>query len=86
MPEVRNPLMRARIISTSAVFRCTTDTHIVTAVPTPYPPIEVSQSQGYYWTDAWQAGERETLEALEAGEGKTFATTHDLIQWLLAEG
>lgn len=45
------------------------------------PPL-ASSTQAYYWTRAWQSGERETLAALGAGEGIEFDSADALVQWL----
>lgn len=39
--------------------------------------------QGYYWTRAWQAGERESLRDLGEGESRRFENGLDAIRWLL---
>jgi len=45
----------------------------------------MSPSQAYYWTRAWQAAERESLAAREAGESRTFDSAEDAIRYLLHE-
>lgn len=35
-----------------------------------------------YWTDQWQADEREALEQLARGEAKRFSTTAEALAWL----
>lgn len=32
----------------------------------------MERDQAYFWTDEWQAGEREAAEQIEAGEGRVF--------------
>lgn len=36
--------------------------------------VEIDPEQAYFWTDEWQAGEREVDEDLAAGRSKTFDT------------
>ena len=47
-------------------------------------PAAVPASQMYYWTRAWQEGERRALEELERGEGRNFDDPRDAIRWLLS--
>jgi hypothetical protein len=42
-----------------------------------------ADDQSYYFSDEWQADERESLAAIERGEGRTFARADDAIRWLL---
>jgi hypothetical protein len=42
-------------------------------------------SQDYYWSAAWQAGERESLEEYRRGEGVNFDCSEDAIKWLLGD-
>jgi hypothetical protein len=44
-----------------------------------------SPSQAYYWTRAWQEGEREALADLEAGRSIVFKDSRDAIRYLLTE-
>ena len=44
----------------------------------------LDEGQAYYWKHSWQVGERETIEALARGEGRTFANAQDTIKWLLS--
>jgi hypothetical protein len=46
-------------------------------------PAAIPVSQMYYWTGAWQQGEREALEEIERGEGRYFDNPRDAIRWLL---
>lgn len=41
--------------------------------------LEADREQAYFWTDAWQAGEREADADIAAGRVKTFDTMDDLI-------
>ncbi|MCY3920690.1 MAG: hypothetical protein OXG38_12935 [Chloroflexi bacterium] len=41
------------------------------------------KSQDYYWTPEWQAGEREALAEIAAGQTKEFENARDAIRWLL---
>jgi AbrB family looped-hinge helix DNA binding protein len=43
------------------------------------PKQVIDKSQAYFWTEAWQAGEREAEEDLRAGRMKEFETLEDLI-------
>jgi len=43
------------------------------------------RDQEYYWTEEWQAGERETRTELAAGNGVRFDTADDAIRWLLTD-
>jgi len=47
-------------------------------------PASIPASQMYYWTRAWQEGERRALEELERGEGRHFDDPRDAIRWLLS--
>lgn len=46
------------------------------------PPV-TSPAQAYYWTNAWQAREMESLAELGAGHGRTFDDPKEAIRWLL---
>ena len=46
-------------------------------------PISIPASQLYYWTQAWQAGEREADQDREKGDIVRFADPDDAIRWLL---
>jgi hypothetical protein len=47
----------------------------------------VSHAEAYYWSATWQAGEKESLAALENGEGITFDSDDptDVARWLLSD-
>ncbi len=47
-------------------------------------PAAIPASQLYYWTGAWQRGEREALEAIERGDSREFDNPRDAIRWLLS--
>ena len=47
------------------------------------PPV-TSRGQAYFWSQAWQEGEQETLAAPERGEGKVFSDALSAISWLLS--
>ena len=47
------------------------------------PPLVIPESQEYYWTSEWQAGEREALAEIAAGQTKEFESAQDAIRWLL---
>jgi len=49
------------------------------------PKQVIDKSQAYFWTEAWQAGEREAQEDLEAGRVARFKTLEALIADLDAE-
>jgi len=49
------------------------------------PKQVIDKSQAYFWTEAWQAGEREAQEDLEAGRVARFNTLEELIADLDAE-
>lgn len=42
------------------------------------------REQEYYWSEEWQAAERDSLAQLEAGEGVDFDNATDLIRWLFS--
>ena len=46
----------------------------------PSPPIPGSQD--YYWSEAWQEGEREAMKEYGRGEAVTFDCAEDAIRWL----
>ena len=43
----------------------------------------IPASQEYYWTSAWQAGEREGLADLAAGRSRAFDDPLELARYLL---
>lgn len=45
----------------------------------------MTDEQAYYWSDAWQQDEQETLDALAEGKGLEFSNADALIQWLCGE-
>ena len=53
------------------------------SVPRKTPPA-IGKGQAYYWSAKWQADEQETVDALERGAGRTFASGKDAIRWLLS--
>lgn len=48
-------------------------------------PIMISSDQEYYWTHAWQVGEIEALDEINAGDTHVFADPEEAIRWLLSE-
>ena len=46
------------------------------------PPLFVSRDELFYWTAAWQAGERESSAELKAGQARRFASGEELLSWL----
>lgn len=42
-------------------------------------PKQIPKDQAWFWTDEWQAGEREVDEAIARGEVETFDNVEDLI-------
>lgn len=53
-----------------------------TTRPAGSPPLVIPDAQEYYWTDAWQAGELESLAELAAGGGETFESWEAAIRFL----
>lgn len=51
----------------------------------PRPMYSVPESQIYFWSDAWQRAERESLDELERGEGVVFDDPAEAARWLLAD-
>ncbi len=47
-------------------------------------PTSVPTDELYYWSETWQAGEAETIDALARGEGQTFKTAKEAIRYLLS--
>lgn len=43
----------------------------------------IPADQAWYWTDEWQAAEREAHEDIKAGRTKRFDTVNDLMQDLM---
>ncbi len=50
------------------------------------PPLFVSRDEFFYWTAAWQTGERESAAEFRAGQGRRFTSRADLLGWLQAPG
>jgi antitoxin MazE len=46
------------------------------------PVMVIDKSQAYFWTDEWQAGEREAEEAKKKGKFKDFKKAEEAIKWL----
>ncbi len=49
------------------------------------PKQVIDKNQAYFWTEAWQEGEREVEEDLRTGRVERFETLADLIADLDAE-
>ncbi len=47
-------------------------------------PLFVARDELFYWTKAWQQGERESLAELDAGNGILFDSDdpEDIVRWL----
>jgi len=45
-------------------------------------PVAVPYDELFFWTRAWQEGERESAAEREAGNLHTFDTPRDLVNWL----
>jgi antitoxin PrlF len=41
---------------------------------------KIPTSQAWFWTEAWQAGEREASAQLAGSEGQTFETPEDFLK------
>jgi hypothetical protein len=48
-------------------------------------PLFVARDELFFWTRAWQEGERDSAEAREAGEVVEFDSATDLLKWLLSD-
>lgn len=75
--------------ATNAGFLTNSDLRSSEATVRPHPgaellPPAIDAGEAYYWTHAWQAAQRESLDALERGEGITFDSADDAIRWLLS--
>jgi hypothetical protein len=46
------------------------------------PPLFVPSDQLYYWSRAWQDGEKEALADLEAGRSRVFDDLNELARYL----
>ena len=49
------------------------------------PQVMVDRQQAYFWTERWQAGEREAEADLEAGRYQDFDSIEDLLADLEAD-
>jgi hypothetical protein len=47
-------------------------------------PAFVAKDELFFWTWAWQEGERESAVEREAGNIRTFDDPKDLLRWLLS--
>lgn len=45
----------------------------------PMPQPLMDSDQAYFWTEAWQAAEREAQDDIGAGSVKTFETVEELL-------
>lgn len=45
-------------------------------------PFFMPRAQVYYWSTAWQEGERQSSAELRRGEAPTFDTPKDALRWL----
>jgi hypothetical protein len=45
-------------------------------------PFFMPRAQVYYWSSAWQEGERESSAELRRGEAPTFDNPEDALRWL----
>lgn len=50
----------------------------------PRPMFSVPESQLYFWSAAWQAGERESLDDIARGDVMEFDDPAEATQWLLS--
>jgi hypothetical protein len=65
------------------------DRDAATNTVTPHPtrlPLFVPRDDLFFWTSAWQEGERESAAEREAGNLRTFEDPKDLFRWLLSPG
>ncbi|MCJ7623958.1 MAG: AbrB/MazE/SpoVT family DNA-binding domain-containing protein [Anaerolineaceae bacterium] len=46
------------------------------------PKIAIDRSQAYFWTERWQAGEREAEEDLRTGRSRRFENVDDALAYL----
>jgi bifunctional DNA-binding transcriptional regulator/antitoxin component of YhaV-PrlF toxin-antitoxin module len=49
------------------------------------PVITIPADQAWYWTEEWQAGEREVDEEIARGEGRTFDSAEEMFDTLERE-
>lgn len=54
-------------------------TPVTPHIPVLKRPAHVPKDEEWFWTEEWQAGEREVDEALARGEYKDFESVEDLI-------
>lgn len=47
-------------------------------------PPAISMAQAYYWTHAWQRGEREAQEDIDRGEMRVFKSADEAIRYLFS--
>jgi hypothetical protein len=47
--------------------------------------VETDPDQSWFWTEEWQAGEREADAQIAAGEGRFFASGEEMLAALAAE-
>jgi hypothetical protein len=48
------------------------------------PELGFPASQAYFWTEAWQRGERESAAARREGRVRHFANGDEAVAWLLS--
>ncbi|MBF0505620.1 MAG: AbrB/MazE/SpoVT family DNA-binding domain-containing protein [Nitrospirae bacterium] len=46
------------------------------------PVIVVDKAQAYFWTDDWQAGEKDAETAKKQGDFKEFSEADEAVKWL----
>ncbi len=44
--------------------------------------VETDEDQAYFWTEEWQAGEREASQEIADGAGETFASGEEFLHAL----
>ena len=49
------------------------------------PVVTIAADQAWYWTEEWQAGEREVDEEAARGEGRTFDSAEEMFETLERE-
>jgi bifunctional DNA-binding transcriptional regulator/antitoxin component of YhaV-PrlF toxin-antitoxin module len=49
------------------------------------PVVTIPADQAWYWTEEWQAGEREVDEEIARGEGRTFDSAEEMFETLERE-
>lgn len=55
------------------------------AIGAPRVPLFVPREQLYFWSVAWQVGEAEALQDIEAGRVRRFSSGADAADWLLSD-